>query len=309
MALRFTVLASGSGGNASLVETGHSGFLIDAGLGPRQLAQRLASAGATWASVGAVLLTHTHSDHWRELTLAHLVRRQVPLWCHPKHHEVLRTYGSNFTELQKAGLVHSYSEIEPFMPAAGISCQALPLRHDGGPTFGFRIDGSSDLFGQGSRLAYAADLGTWDEDLAASLADVDVLALEFNHDVELEAASGRTPRLIARVLGDDGHLSNEQAAALVRRVLTLSPPGRLQHLVQLHLSRECNRPELARACAEAILAEHAPEVTLHTAEQDIPGSTLPVGGTAQAPRRRRAPRQAKQAAPSPFTQRCLPGLE
>jgi phosphoribosyl 1,2-cyclic phosphodiesterase len=309
MALRFTVLASGSGGNASLVQTGHTGLLIDAGLGPRQLGQRLAAVGASWASVEAVLLTHTHSDHWRELTLTHLVRRQVSLWCHPKHHEVLRTYGSSFGELHRAGLVHAYSEIEPFMPAPGICCRAFPLRHDGGPTFGFHIDGSSDLFGQGSRLAYAADLGTWDESLAASLADVDVLALEFNHDVELEARSGRTPRLIARVLSDDGHLSNEQAAALVRRVLALSPRGRLRHLVQLHLSRECNRPELARACGQAVLAELAPEATLHTAEQDVPGSTLPVGGPAPAPPRRRAPRQAKQAAPSPFTQRCLPGLE
>ena len=63
MAVRFTVLASGSGGNASFLEAGDFGLLLDIGLGPRQLAKRLAAAGAGWSRVRAVLLTHTHSDH------------------------------------------------------------------------------------------------------------------------------------------------------------------------------------------------------------------------------------------------------
>ena len=87
MGLRFTVLASGSGGNASLVEAEGFGVLIDAGLGPRQLGARLASAGRSWSAVHAVLLTHTHSDHWKDRTLAHLQRRGVPFYCHPSHHQ------------------------------------------------------------------------------------------------------------------------------------------------------------------------------------------------------------------------------
>ena len=54
---------------------------------------------------------------------------------------------------------------------------------------------------------------------------MDALALEFNHDVALQYASGRSPRLIQRVLGDRGHLSNEQAAALLGEVLRRSPAG------------------------------------------------------------------------------------
>jgi phosphoribosyl 1,2-cyclic phosphodiesterase len=308
MVLRFTVLASGSGGNASLVETENFGLLIDAGLGPRQLAQRLARVGADWSAVRAVLLTHTHSDHWRDLTLSHLLRRQAPLWCHAHHHRGLLSYGSAFREMHAAGLVHTYNEIEPFEPAPGLRCRALSVRHDGGPTFGFRIEAVGDLFGQAPRLAYAADLGTWDEALVAQLSDVDLLALEFNHDVELEAASGRTPRLIARVLGDDGHLSNDQAAALLRRVLSRSTAGRLRHLVQLHLSRECNRPEIAREAALSVLAELAPDAVLHTAEQDVPGLTLHLGGAVPA-RKRRARSAARQTLPSAFTQQFLPGLD
>src|SRR5437764_4806665 len=89
MGLRFTVLASGSGGNATLVECDGFGLLIDAGLGPRQLATRLTAAGASWSSVHALLLTHTHSDHWNDNTIGHLMRRRIPLYCHPGHHRVL----------------------------------------------------------------------------------------------------------------------------------------------------------------------------------------------------------------------------
>ena len=121
-----------------------------------------------------------------------------------------------------------------------------PYRTTAGPPAGFV---STAPIGRG----YATDLGTWQSSLAEALANVDILALEFNHDVAMEKSSGRDPQLIARVLGDAGHLSNEQAAALVREVLLRSQPNRMRHLVQLHMSRQCNRPTLARAVAERVL--------------------------------------------------------
>jgi hypothetical protein len=106
------------------------------------------------------------------------------------------------------------------------------------------------------------------------LTDVDALALEFNHDVDMEWNSGRSPLLIARVLGDHGHLSNDQAAALVREVLDRSRPGRLRHVVQLHLSRDCNDPDLAVRSARAILDGADIAIQLHTAAQDAPGPMI-----------------------------------
>src|ERR1700757_1830553 len=96
MPLQFTVLASGSAGNASLLEADGFGLLLDVGLGPRQLAARLAVHGASWHRVHAALLTHTHSDHWRDTPLAHLRRRGIPLYCHPDHSPALTAYGSAF---------------------------------------------------------------------------------------------------------------------------------------------------------------------------------------------------------------------
>jgi hypothetical protein len=83
--------------------------------------------------------------------------------------------------------------------------------------------------------------------------------------------------LIARILGDEGHLSNAQAVELLREILRHSMPGRLRHVVQLHLSRDCNRPELAAEVARLALADAAPLVQLYTATQDEPGPTLVLG--------------------------------
>jgi hypothetical protein len=305
MDLRFTVLASGSSGNATFVDAGGFGVLIDIGLGPRQLGSRLACAALSWTDVHAVLLTHTHSDHWKDRTFAQLQRRGVPLFCHPQHHVDLGELSPAFARLHSAGLVRPFVAGLPFDLSPGLRCRAFPLRHDGGATFGFRLEGGSDLFGRSSSLAYAADLGCWDDGLVGALADVDLLAIEFNHDVELEYASGRMPRLIARVLGDDGHLSNAQAADLVRSVLARSTEGRPRHLVQLHLSRDCNRPALARSACIAALADRS-DVKIHTSEQDSTGATIHLGQD-RASRRTRRLSHLRPATPT-FTQLCLPGL-
>ena len=307
MSLRFTVLASGSGGNASLVEVDGFSVLIDAGLGSRQLAQRMATVGASWATVQAVLLTHAHSDHWKDSTLAHLHRRGIPLYCHPNCRSTLAAYSAALPALATAGLLRSFEPAMEFTVAGGLHCRPLPLRHDGGGSFGFRLEGGRDLFGRSAALGYVADLGCWDEALADGLADVDLLAVEFNHDVAMEYASGRPSRLISRVLGDEGHLSNTQGAALCRAVLARSEIGRLRHIVQLHLSRDCNRPTLAREAAREVLEELAVAVELHTARQDEAGTALHLGaGTGRMARRRAARRATPRSATA---QRGLPGLE
>ena len=310
MSLRFTVLASGSAGNASLLDAAGFQVLLDIGLGPRQIASRLAAVGASWQSIGAVLLTHTHSDHWREATLVHLCRRGIPLYCHAEHQVALASYAASFRKLREANLIRSFGEGEEIVLSPGLRCLPLTLRHDGGPTFGFRFIGKADLFGHAAALAYAADLGSWTNELAQALADVDLLALEFNHDVLLEQTSGRSPQLIARVLGESGHLSNGQAARLLSEVLMRSPAGRLRQVVQLHLSRECNRPELAWEAARQVVDA---AVEIITAAQEEPTSWVLAGAAAEYPsqgRRRAVPGSAGRLSRAPAAEQAwLPGIE
>jgi phosphoribosyl 1,2-cyclic phosphodiesterase len=276
MSLRFSVLNSGSNGNASFLEIDGFGWLLDIGLGPRQLATRLAAVGGSWNRVHAVLLTHTHGDHWNERTLGHLRRRAIPLYCHAAHHPALLEASVGFASLKAGGLVKNYDTHRTWELAPGLLCRPLPLRHDGGATFGFRFERPANGSSAAWSMAYAADLGSWSANLAQALADVDLLALEFNHDVDMEYASGRSPDLIARVLGEEGHLSNAQAAALLQEVMRLSRPGRLRHLVQLHLSQDCNHAVLAAKTARAILDRQATSVQVHTASRDRPGPVLTI---------------------------------
>ncbi len=293
--MRFTVLASGSAGNASLIEASGFGILLDAGLGPRQIASRLRAVGSSCEHIRAVVLTHVHRDHWNENTFCWMERKRLVLHCHPSHAAYLAEMSLNFSVLERSGLVRSYQGNQQISLTSTLSCTPFALRHDSGDTFGFRFVHATDLFGEGYSLAYAADLGCWDRAVVEALQEVDVLALEFNHDETMERSSGRNPRLIARVLGDDGHLSNEQAAKLLQVIVQQSVPGRLRHLVQLHLSRECNHPDLARQTAEEVLERLGAEVEVHTASQDRPVPMLDLSGMAASVARNGRIRRKKRA--------------
>jgi hypothetical protein len=105
------------------------------------------------------------------------------------------------------------------------------------------------------RFGYLADLGHFPALLAGELSDCDLLALEFNHDEQMELDSRRHARCKARVLGRHGHLSNDQAADALRRIVASSGADRLRWLVLLHISRDCNTPQLALAAARRALRD------------------------------------------------------
>jgi phosphoribosyl 1,2-cyclic phosphodiesterase len=265
---RFCVLASGSSGNAAFLQAGGFGLLIDIGLGPRLMASRLAAIGASWRNVNAVLLTHVHGDHWKDRTLATLRTHSIPLWCHPTHAKALTSMGPSFDTLKNAGLLRHFESERSLELPHGLCCLPIPVSHDSDPTFAFRIDGGPGLFGAGWSLGYAADLGVVPPRLIELFQDVCLLALEFNHDEQMQRSSGRPLHLINRVLGDQGHLSNHQAAESLRDIVHATSASAMRHVVQLHLSQECNRPALAQSAARNVLADRP--IKLHTAMQDRP---------------------------------------
>jgi len=222
MSVQFCVLGSGSAGNASLLMTPDLHVLIDAGFPPDELATRLEGTGASWNSLDAVVLTHTHGDHLQKRCLEHCANHQVQFVCHTQHAATL-SRGRYFKQLAQQKLLRMYSDDQPLELFPTLRLQPLRLQHDCPPTFGFRFEirregtgsvgtGSvsgpfpkrclspspSDAGDAGTgteshtaairsqspwlHLAYLADLGTAAGSLAAALADVDVLALEFNHD-------------------------------------------------------------------------------------------------------------------------------
>jgi phosphoribosyl 1,2-cyclic phosphodiesterase len=264
MPARFTVLSSSSCGNASYLEIDGQGVLVDLGIGPRKLVRLLDYVQVDWHDIKAVILTHLHGDHCREPTLKLMAKSGTPLWCHPEHDDDLRRSSESFALLRRAGLVRHYRAHETF-DLGPCHCTPLPVWHDV-LTFGFRFDGSGEPWS----LGYATDLGSWAGDLVERLTGIDVLALEFNHDVQMQLDSQRSESLIERVLGDDGHLSNIQASRLLAEIVKRSSPGRLRHLVPLHLSEECNRPDLVHAAALSVRQKHQEDFSIHPAHPACP---------------------------------------
>ncbi len=275
-----TVLGSGSAGNSTLLKVGSAAYLIDLGLSATRLCE-----GATRLGIPALhptrkqerrvsldhgvrlegaLLTHTHDDHVREAALRFLHHNGATLWAHDSHAAALEP-SPWFGKLAAADKVKTFARA-PVQLGPSLFVKALRLPHDSIHTFGFVFHYKSPS-GQTHKFSYLADLGEFPSAFVREVADSDVLALEFNHDEELERRSGRAPSTIARVLGPYGHLSNEQAAQALGRILKASR-NRPHHVILLHLSRECNRELLAKSEAQKVLDRYAPAAKILVAKQD-----------------------------------------
>lgn len=272
MSVQFCVLGSGSEGNAALLMTPELHILLDAGFLPDELAQRMDGTGASWSSLDAVVLTHTHGDHLKKKCLAICAEYDIRFICHEGHAQQLQ--GSRyFKRLQQRELLCTYHD-GPFELHPTLRFHPIRLPHDCPPTFGFRIEarapGSTDE--RWVKVGYLVDLGECVHDVADAVNDVDLLALEFNHDEEMERTSGRHPRLIQRVLGREGHLSNKQAAEVFRRVLERGPNGGPRLLLQMHLSSDCNRADIAYQAAQEVLLMTGAHTQVFSTRQDRRGT-------------------------------------
>jgi phosphoribosyl 1,2-cyclic phosphodiesterase len=312
MIIQFAVLASGSRGNSALIcEEGGAGILIDIGLGPRVMDQRLASVGSEWSRITAVILTHTHGDHIDPASLAAMAQRRILLYCHQTHRDSLEL-AEGFQNLDRQGLVRHYDG-SPFLAPCGFRIEPIAVEHDGGPTYGFRIESVARRRTRAVAVGYVADTGSWSERMADSLADVDVLGVEFNHDVAMQKASGRSPALISRVLSERGHLSNRQAAEFVRSVLRRSSRDKVGHLVLLHLSEQCNRPELAIHEAREVVQDTGRRILIHAARQAPAHPNLQIGAHRSAASSTTAPSGNRSRGAQPSREQVpatamLPGL-
>ena len=285
MPARFAVLASGSQGNACLVQTNQVGLLIDAGLGPRVLEERLDQLGFPPERIAAVVLTHLHADHFHPQTLAWMNRRKVTLHLHESQADRLAGR-PDFESLARAGRVLQFDG-RPWPTPLGLTIEPIDLAHDAETTHGFRLEGRPTRREAPIALGLATDTGVWTPALAEALAQVDLLAIEFNHDLQMQLESGRPAFLIRRVMSDSGHLSNQQAGLLLADVARRSEPNPPRDVVLLHLSRQCNRPDLALDAARDALKSVGRRARLHVGSQHQVGPDLTLHG-----RSRRGPTPA-----------------
>jgi phosphoribosyl 1,2-cyclic phosphodiesterase len=243
MSLQLCILASGSSGNCAVLRTPAGCVMIDCGIGPRTLEQRLEGTGCSASDIYAVVLTHLDADHFKPSWLKTMVRRGMRLHCHRRRHGQVLALDRRHRERtpEYARLLRSF-DVEPFEPLPGVRFEPIALAHDEAGSHGFVIEGF------GCRIGYATDLGRVSDELIDRFRELDLLAIESNYDPHLQRMSGRPWFLQQRIMGGRGHLSNQQCFEAVGRIFDRDEVvGRVpRHVVLLHRSRQCNCPTVVR---------------------------------------------------------------
>jgi phosphoribosyl 1,2-cyclic phosphodiesterase len=232
MTLKLCVLASGSSGNCTFIGTEKTRILIDAGLSARKTAERLADIGERVEDINAICVSHEHGDHIAGIRVLQK-NHGIPVYAN-------------------AGTLGSIGEVKGACFTTGspftigeFSIHPFPVPHDANDPVGF-------VFSAGSlTVGIATDIGMVTNALRERLRKCRAVVIEANHDEELLHAADRPWSLKQRIRGNQGHLSNRTAAALMAEI---AGDG-LQHLFLAHLSADCNSPHHARTTFETLLAE------------------------------------------------------
>ena len=235
MALRIVPLGSGSRGNATLIEAGSTRLLVDAGLSARTLARRLEGLGVPPRSLAAILLSHEHHDHAAGAERFSM-RHRVPVVCSAATLAALDRSPEHLAEWI------ALPEAAP-LELGDFRVESFPLPHDAARPVGFVLRAA------GLSVALATDLGHATTLVVERLRGAHALLVESNHDERMLRDGPYPWQLKQRVAGRLGHLSNDDAAALLQQVVGEA----CQAVVLLHLSEHNNTPELARRTAAAAL--------------------------------------------------------
>jgi phosphoribosyl 1,2-cyclic phosphodiesterase len=251
-------LGSGSAGNCAYLETAETRILIDAGFSGRQIRQRLASIQRSPETLHGILITHEHSDHIQGL-VAIAAKLQIPVYCNRLTQEAIES------QLQTALPCRLFTTGDSF-EIGDLNVDTFSVPHDAYDPVGFLIRTPE------VNIGFLTDLGHATKLVVERVRAANVLVLEANHDVKLLQDDTRRPwSLKQRILSRHGHLSNDAAATVAEEVTS----DHLRHLYLGHLSRDCNRPELAyEAVAGRLSRLGAKHIAVESTSQDVPCPTL-----------------------------------
>lgn len=247
--MRVTVLASGSGGNACVVESGKTRVLVDAGLSAREIERRMEARGIGADTIAAVFVTHEHNDH-SSGALVFSRRWECPVYA---------TVGTASAIGLEGNLFSPFVRVMPGRDEriGELGFRAFATPHDAAESVAYSFETDD------ARIVIASDLGRAEECFVDFLREATSLLVEMNHDEDMLRDGPYTWPLKKRISGGYGHLSNAQSADAIRR----AAGPRLRRVVATHLSRTNNTPELVRAVLGRAIERSGWSVPFDIAEQ------------------------------------------
>lgn len=224
-------IASGSSGNCVYVGTDKTKILVDAGISKKRIVKGLESIDVEPQELKGIFITHEHSDHVSGLGV--LSRKyHIPIYATRETLEYIQDM-KNLGEID-IKLFHPILPDEPIY-IEDLKINPFSIPHDASNPVCYTFEG------EGHKAGVATDLGTYDDYIISRLEGCEILLLEANHDINMLQVGSYPYMLKRRILGDKGHLSNDNSGRLL---CDLVQSG-LKYIFLGHLSKENNYPELA----------------------------------------------------------------
>ncbi|SDK22391.1 MBL fold metallo-hydrolase [Sediminibacillus albus] len=258
MTLSFSVLASGSTGNAFYIATEKEKILVDAGVSGKELERLLAEVDIDPNSLTKLLVTHEHSDHIKGLGI--MARRyQLPIFANEK------TWKAMAGSIGKIALDQKFLfNMEETKTFGDLDVESFGVSHDAAEPMFFTFHH------EGKKVALVTDLGYVSERIKKTVENADAYIFESNHDVSM-LRMGRYPwNVKRRILGDSGHVSNDDCALALSEIIG----DQTKRIYLAHLSKDNNMKELARMSVQNYLSEYGfsigDKLHLHDTDPKVP---------------------------------------
>lgn len=238
--LKVSVLASGSSGNVTYIETPEQKILVDAGLSGKKINELMMSIDRSLNDVDALLVTHEHVDHIKAVGI--LARKYgMPVYANAETWSAMAPKIGNVSTEQQ--IIFAPGKV---MTLGDMDIESFAVSHDAiNPQF-YQIHHNNKSF------AIVTDTGYLSDRLHGTLANADGYLIETNHDIKMLEMGSYAWALKQRILGDKGHLSNEDGALAAIDLLG----NRTKQIYLGHLSKENNQKVLAHLTVEQMMQEH-----------------------------------------------------
>lgn len=220
--MKICVLASGSKGNSSYIETNQTKSLVDIGMSAGYIAKSLKNIGVNPSEIQRIFITHTHTDHIAGL--------KVFL---KKYHPTV--YLTEKMEKELGFDIDDKVYIDEGVSIADLDVGVVKTSHDAADSNGYIFSSLN------KSIVYITDTGYIHVKNFDKLKNKSVYVFESNHDIRM-LKEGKYPYYLQqRILSDKGHLSNKDSAYYLSEFIG----DNTEKIILIHLSEENNKPEVA----------------------------------------------------------------
>jgi phosphoribosyl 1,2-cyclic phosphodiesterase len=241
--MRVSILATGSNGNATLVETNDYKFLIDDGISFKSFLERANECMCDIKELNSIFITHEHYDHVVGLKM---LFKRIELDCYLTN-GTYEGLSSDIKEVMNPSRVNIIRSNDIFI-FGRTKITIIQLHHDAKEPIGFIVEEND------KKLVYITDTGFVRQEYYPILKNADMYIIESNYDVELLWSSKRPFELKRRIDGDYGHMSNEASAVMMSKLIG----PKTKKIVYAHISDDCNyyhMPEFIKNAHKKVYSE------------------------------------------------------